>query len=160
VDERAAVLGQRSIKAESQQAAIRLAISMVDLMTLEGQDTPGTVAQLAAKGRLPGAHAPRGPVVRGAVCLPVTDPRRAPGAGRDRRGGRLRGHRVPAGLTSLELKLEETRQAVADGAEEIDVVIPRDAYLSGDDQRVITEVEQVTTSATPNANRMARMPGG
>ena len=49
----------------------------------------------------------------------------------------------PSGLTSMELKLEETRQAVADGAEEIDMVIPRDAYLSGDDVRVVTEVEQV-----------------
>jgi deoxyribose-phosphate aldolase len=49
----------------------------------------------------------------------------------------------PAGQTSLELRLQETRDAVADGAEEIDMVISREAYLSGDDARVIDEVEQV-----------------
>ena len=55
----------------------------------------------------------------------------------------------PSGLTSMELKLEETRQAVADGATEIDMVIPRDAYLSGDDQRVVSEVEQVKEACGP-----------
>jgi deoxyribose-phosphate aldolase len=55
----------------------------------------------------------------------------------------------PSGLTSMELKLEETRQAVADGAEEIDMVIPRDAYLSGDDARVIDEVEKVKEACGP-----------
>src|ERR687895_311457 len=105
VEERAAVLGKRSIKAESQQAAIRLAISMVDLTTLEGQDTPGKVAQVATGS--------------------------------------------PAGLTSMDVKLQETREAVAAGADEIDMVIPRDAYLSGHDQRVVTEVEQVKEACGP-----------
>ena len=134
VDERAAVLGKRSIKAESQQAAIRLAVSMVDLTTLEGQDTPGKVAQLAAKAVCPAPTHPEMPSCA-AVCV---YPSRVAG----RQAARSRAPaspspRVatgfPSGLTSMELKLEETRQAVADGAEEIDMVIPRDAYLSGDD---------------------------
>ena len=68
VDERAAVLGKRSIKASSQQAAIRLAISMVDLTTLEGQDTSGKVAQLAAKAVCP---APTHPEVPSCAALCV-----------------------------------------------------------------------------------------
>ena len=68
VDERAAVLGKRSIKAESQQAAIRLAISMVDLTTLEGQDTPGKVTQLAAKAVCPQPTHPEVPSCA-ALCV-------------------------------------------------------------------------------------------
>src|SRR3954466_9259015 len=107
VDERAAVLGKRSIKAESQQAAICLAISMVDLTTLEGQDTPGKVTQLAAKAVCP---APAHPEVPSCAALCVY-PARIPEA-RDALAGT--GVKVasvstgfPAGQTSLELRLEE-----------------------------------------------------
>ena len=68
VDERAAVLGKRSIKSESQQQAIRMAVSMVDLTTLEGQDTPGKVAQLAAKAVCPAPTHPEIPSVA-ALCV-------------------------------------------------------------------------------------------
>ena len=68
MDERAAVLGKRSIKAESQQQAIRMAVSMVDLTTLEGQDTPGKVAQLAAKAVCPAPTHPEMPSVA-ALCV-------------------------------------------------------------------------------------------
>src|SRR5918998_1753974 len=70
VEERAAVLGKRSIKAESQQEAIRLAISMVDLTTLEGQDTPGKVAQLAAKAVCPAPERPEIPSCPGLFLYP------------------------------------------------------------------------------------------
>jgi deoxyribose-phosphate aldolase len=149
VDERAAVLGKRSIKAESQQQAIRLAVSMVDLTTLEGQDTPGKVTQLAAKAVCPAPIHPEMPSCAALCVYPALVP-----AAR----GALEGTGVavasvatgfPAGLTSMELKLEETRRAVADGAGEIDMVIPRDAYLSGDDQRVVGEVEQVKEACGP-----------
>jgi deoxyribose-phosphate aldolase len=149
VDERAAVLGKRSIKAESQQAAIKLAISMVDLTTLEGQDTPGKVTQLAAKAVCP---APTHPEVPSCAALCVY-PARIPDARRALEGSGVAVASVatgfPSGLTSMELKLEETRQAVADGATEIDMVIPRDAYLSGDDQRVVSEVEKVKEACGP-----------
>ena len=68
IEERAAVLGKRSIKAESQQQAIRMAVSMVDLTTLEGQDTPGKVAQLAAKAVCPAPTHPEIPSVA-ALCV-------------------------------------------------------------------------------------------
>jgi deoxyribose-phosphate aldolase len=149
VEERAAVLGKRSIKAESQQAAIRLAVSVVDLTTLEGQDTPGKVAQLAAKAVCPSAERPEIPSCAALCVYParIADAKRA-----------LQGTGVavasvatgfPSGLTSMELKLTETREAVAAGAEEIDMVIPRDAYLEGDDARVIEEVEQVKEACGP-----------
>jgi deoxyribose-phosphate aldolase len=149
VDERAAVLGKRSIKAESQQAAIRMAISMVDLTTLEGQDTPGKVAQLAAKAVCP---APERPEIPSCAALCVY-PARVPDARRALAGSGVAVASVatgfPAGLTAMELRLEETRRAVADGAEEVDMVISRDAYLSGDDARVIDEVEQVKDACGP-----------
>jgi deoxyribose-phosphate aldolase len=149
VDERAAVLGKRSIKADSQQAAIRLAVSMVDLTTLEGQDTPGKVVQLAAKAVCP---APTHPEVPSCAALCVY-PSRIPDAAQALNGSGVAVASVatgfPSGLTSMELKLEETRQAVADGATEIDMVIPRDAYLTGDDARVIDEVEKVKEACGP-----------
>jgi deoxyribose-phosphate aldolase len=149
VDERAGVLGRRSIKAESQQAAIRLAVSMVDLTTLEGQDTPGKVTQLAAKAVCPAPSHPEMPSCAALCVYPslVPDARRALDGSGVAVASVATG--FPAGLTSMELKLEETRRAVADGAEEIDMVIPRDAYLSGDDQRVVTEVEQVKEACAP-----------
>jgi deoxyribose-phosphate aldolase len=149
VDERAAVLGKRSIKAESQQQAIRMAISMVDLTTLEGQDTPGKVAQLAAKAVCP---APERPEIPSCAALCVY-PTRVPDARRALDGSGVAVASVatgfPSGLTSMELRLEETRQAVAAGADEIDMVISRDAYLSGDDQRVVTEVEEIKAACGP-----------
>src|ERR671922_1482788 len=149
VDERAAVLGKRSIKASSQQEAIRLAISMVDLTTLQGQDTPGKVAQLAAKAVCP---APTHPEVPSCAALCVY-PARIPDARRALEGSGVAVASVatgfPAGLTSLELKLEETRRAVADGATEIDMVIPRDPYLAGDDPQVVTQGRQVKEACGP-----------
>jgi deoxyribose-phosphate aldolase len=125
VDRRAAALASRSIKAEAQAQAIRMAIGMIDLTTLEGQDTPGKVRQLAAKAVCP---APAHPEVPSCAALCVY-PARVPEA-RDALAGT--GVKVasvstgfPAGQTSLELRLEETRDAVAAGAEEIDMVISR-----------------------------------
>jgi deoxyribose-phosphate aldolase len=143
VDHRAAELGRRSIKAEAQAQAIRLAVSMIDLTTLEGQDTPGKVEQLAAKAVCPSPMRPEIPSCA-ALCV---YPARVPDARRALAGTGVRVASVstgfPAGQTSLELRLQETRDAVAAGAEEIDMVISREAYLSGDDARVVGEVEQI-----------------
>jgi deoxyribose-phosphate aldolase len=149
VEERAAVLGKRSIKAESQKAAIRLAVSMVDLTTLEGQDTPGKVAQLAAKAVCPAPDVPEIPSCA-ALCV---YPARIPDAVRALDGSGVAVASVatgfPSGQVPLELKLEETRQAVAAGATEIDMVIARDAYLTGDDARVVAEVEEIKATCGP-----------
>jgi deoxyribose-phosphate aldolase len=122
---------------------------MVDLTTLEGQDTPGKVAQLEAKAVCP---APERPEVPSCAALCVY-PTRVPDARRALDGSGVAVASVatgfPSGLTSMELRLEETRQAVAAGAEEIDMVISRDAYLSGDDQRVVTEVEEIKAACGP-----------
>jgi deoxyribose-phosphate aldolase len=116
---------------------------MVDLTTLEGQDTPGKVAQLAAKAVCPAPDMPEIPSCA-ALCV---YPLRVPDARRALAGSGVAVAAVatgfPSGQTSMEIKLQETREAVAAGADEIDMVIPRDAYLAGDDARVVEEVEQV-----------------
>ena len=107
---------------------------MIDLTTLEGADTPGKVRHLAAKAVCPDPTRPEIPSCAAVCVYPALVPRR--------RARRSRGTGVavasvatgfPSGQTSLEVKVEETREAVAAGATEIDMVISRDAYLSGDD---------------------------
>jgi deoxyribose-phosphate aldolase len=143
VEERAATLGKRSIKNEAKRQGILLATSMIDLTTLEGADTPGKVRHLCAKAVCPDASRPEIPSVA-AVCVYPS----LVGVAREA----LHGTGVavasvstgfPSGQTSLGVKLDETREAVAAGATEIDMVISRDAYLSGDDARVAHEIEAV-----------------
>ena len=142
-DERAAALGRRSIKNEAKRQGILLATSMIDLTTLEGADTPGKVRHLCAKAVCPDSSRPEIPSVA-AVCVYPSLVRVAREA--------LNGSGVavasvstgfPSGQTSLAVKVEETREAVAAGATEIDMVISREAYLSGDDARVAYEIEKV-----------------
>ena len=143
VEERAATLGKRSIKNEAKRQGILLATSMIDLTTLEGADTPGKVRHLCAKAVCPDSNRPEIPSVA-AVCVYPS----LVGVAREA----LHGTGVavasvatgfPSGQTSLGVKIEETREAVAAGAAEIDMVISRDAYLSGDDARVAHEIEAV-----------------
>jgi deoxyribose-phosphate aldolase len=143
IEERAASLGRRSIKHEAKRQGILLATSMIDLTTLEGRDTPGKVRNLCAKAVCPDANRPEIPSVA-AVCI---YPALVPVAARALRGSGVNVASVaagfPSGQTSLEVKVEETREAVAAGANEIDMVISREAYLSGDDHRVAHEIERV-----------------
>ena len=122
-----------------QAAGIRLAESMVELTTLEGQDAAGQGPPARGQGRVPGADHPRDPERRRRLRLSRAGPRRP---------RRLQGTGVdaaavstgfPAGQTSLAIELQETEEAVAAGAEEIDMVISREAFLSGDDARVMEE---------------------
>jgi deoxyribose-phosphate aldolase len=143
VEERAATLGKRSIKNEAKRQGILLATSMIDLTTLEGADTPGKVRHLCAKAVCPDASRPEIPSVA-AVCVYPS----LVGVAREALDGT--GVAVasvstgfPSGQTSLGVKLDETREAVAAGATEIDMVISRDAYLSGDDARVAHEIASV-----------------
>src|ERR671916_989419 len=135
IDERAALLGRRSIKSESQQQAIRMAISMVDLTTLEGQDTPGKVAQLAAKAVCPAPAHPEVPSCAALCIYPsrVADARRALDGSGVAVASVATG--FPSGLTSMELKLEETRQAVEAGAGGNGKGISRGALPGGGGQR-------------------------
>jgi deoxyribose-phosphate aldolase len=137
---RAASLGTRSIKKDSKLWALDLAVRCCDLTTLEGNDTPGKVRQLAAKAKRPNPSDPSVPHVA-ALCI---YPRLVSVA-----AGALRGSGVevasvatafPSGQSSLEVRLREIEQAVADGATEVDIVISRGAFLAGDDEAVFTEV--------------------
>ena len=127
---RAAMLSTRSIKAASKERAIDLAISMVDLTTLEGMDTPGKVRALCAKALRPDPTDPTTPHVA-AVCVYGY----MAAIARDAVGDALHVAAVatafPSGRASLAVKLADTRDAVANGADEIDMVIDRGAFLAG-----------------------------
>ena len=143
VEERAASLGRRSIKHDAKRQGIRLAISMIDLTTLEGADTPGKVRHLCAKAVVPDPARPEVPSCA-AICV---YPALVPVAVEALDGCGVAVASVatgfPAGQVSLDAKLQDTRDAVAAGATEIDMVISREAYLRGDDRRVRGEIEAI-----------------
>jgi deoxyribose-phosphate aldolase len=143
VEERADSLKKRSIKKASKLWALDLAIRMMDLTTLEGKDTPGKVRALCAKAMHPMPGDSTIPAVAAVCVYPalVADAREA-----------LRGSAVhvasvatgfPSGQTFREIKLAETRLAVEAGADEVDMVIDRNAFLSGDYQTVFEEIVAV-----------------
>jgi len=125
---RAETLATRSIKTDSKRQAIDLAITMIDLTTLEGQDTPGKVRAMCAKARQPGYGAP--PVA--AVCVyPDLVPEAVAGVA----GSGVKVASVatsfPSGRAALDVKLADVKSAVAAGADEVDMVIDRGAFLTG-----------------------------
>jgi deoxyribose-phosphate aldolase len=140
---------KRSIKAESKDALLRLALSMVDLTTLEGADTPDKVHALCRKARTPFQEDPSLPHVA-AVCV---YPNMVPYAVEALGGADIRIAAVatgfPSGQIPLPLKLEETRRAVAYGAHEIDMVIDRGAFLAGHDDRVRDEIIAIKEACGP-----------
>jgi len=143
IEERATSLGKRSIKKSAKQAGIRLAISMLDLTTLEGKDSEGKVRQLCQKAKRPQPGDASVPHVA-AVCV---YPNLVPVAKEALAGSGVKVASVatgfPAGLVPLPVKIEETRRAVAMGADEIDMVIDRGAFLSGEYDRVSEEIVAV-----------------
>ena len=143
VEERVAKLATRSIKTDSKRWAIDLAIAMTDLTTLEGQDTPGKVRALCAKGRRPDPTDPEVPAVA-AICVYPDMVATAVDA--------LQGSDVgvasvatafPSGRSSLDIKLADTRMAVEAGATEVDMVIDRGAFLAGRYGLVFEEIAAV-----------------
>ncbi|MHB8689052.1 MAG: deoxyribose-phosphate aldolase, partial [Candidatus Dormibacteraceae bacterium] len=142
-DERAASLAKRSIKKASKLWALDLAVRCMDLTTLEGSDTPGKVTALCAKGIRPKPGDPTIPPVA-AICV---YPARVADAVAHLRGSDVRVASVatafPSGQSFLSIKVAETEDAVRAGAHEIDMVIDRGAFLSGDYQRVYDEIGSV-----------------
>jgi deoxyribose-phosphate aldolase len=136
------MLASRSIKQAAKAWAIDTAISMVDLTTLEGADTPGKVRALCAKALRPDPTDPTTPPVA-AVCV-YGD---LVGVAREAVGDRVHVAAVatafPSGRSSLAVKLLDTAEAVAAGADEIDMVIDRGAFLAGDYERVWDEIVAV-----------------
>ncbi|MEV0594532.1 deoxyribose-phosphate aldolase [Nonomuraea cavernae] len=139
-DQRAAMLGTRSIKTTAKAQAIDLAISMVDLTTLEGADTRGKVRAMCTKAAHPGDGAP----TVAAVCV---YPDLVAVAAEAVAGTGVKVASVatgfPSGRTSLEVKVTDTALAVGAGADEIDMVIDRGAFLSGDYLKVFKEIVAV-----------------
>ncbi len=143
VEARAAWLAKRSIKTTAKEAALRLAVSMVDLTTLEGKDSEGKVRRLCAKALRPDPADPTVPPVA-AVCVYPTFVRTA----REALGGApvhvaSVATAFPSGHAPIETRLAEVRAAVADGADEIDMVIDRGAFLAGHVDRVSDEIVRV-----------------
>ncbi len=146
LEARAATLGTRSIKTTAKAYAIDLAISMIDLTTLEGADTPGKVRALCAKGIHPDPTDRTAPKVAAICVYPdmVATAKEALLA-----GGAPDIHvasvatAFPAGRAALPVKLADTRDAVAAGADEIDMVIDRGAFLAGHYMSVFEEIKAV-----------------
>ena len=143
VEERAATLAKRSIKQDSKLWALELAVTMMDLTTLEGADTPGKVAALCSKAVRPDPGDRTVPSVA-AVCV---YPNLVPVA-RERLGSS--GVKVasvatgfPSGQVPLDVKLADVRAAVELGADEVDMVIDRGAFLSGRYAKVYDEIVRV-----------------
>lgn len=142
IQERVAKYATRSIKKDAKLFGLRLAVSMVDLTTLEGKDTPGKVASLCQKALRP-HHTPDIPRVA-AVCV---YPSMVKHAAKHVKGTAVRIASVatafPSGQAPLKTRLAEVRQAVADGADEIDMVINRGAFLAGELPLVQDEISAV-----------------
>lgn len=152
VEERAAAFSKRSIKTTAKLEGLKLAVSMIDLTTLEGKDTPGKVAFVCRKAMQPMDSRYEVPPCA-AVCV-------YPNLVRSAR--KFLGHSgvkvasvataFPTGLMPLKLKLQEVRTALRDGADEIDMVIDRSQFLAGNHNRVSDEI-----SATKEACGAARL---
>ncbi|GAA3492488.1 deoxyribose-phosphate aldolase [Streptomyces cremeus] len=143
LEARAAALGTRSIKTTAKAYAIDLAISMIDLTTLEGADTPGKVRALCAKGAHPDPTDRTTPTVA-AICV---YPDMAATAKEALAGTGIKVASVatafPAGRAALPIKLADVRDAVEAGADEIDMVIDRGAFLAGHYLKVYEEIVAV-----------------
>src|SRR5262249_17621997 len=149
VEERASAFGKRSIKTSAKLDGLKLAVSMMDLTTLEGKDTPGKVAFLCRK-----AMQPLDPYYQvpscAAVCVYSNLVRVAKKFLRDS-GVKVASVATafPTGLMPLKLKLEEVRTAVHSGADEIDMVIDRGVFLAGDHNRVFDEIAATKAACGP-----------
>ncbi len=143
VEERVARLNTRSIKKESKMFALKLALSMVDLTTLEGQDSPGKVRQLCYKAMHPHSEIKDIPNVA-AVCVYPSLVRIAK---ESLRGSGIHVASVatafPSGMTTRQVKVDEVRYALDEGADEIDMVISRGHFLRGENGYVFDEIAEI-----------------
>jgi deoxyribose-phosphate aldolase len=140
---RAGMLGTRSIKTTAKAQAIDLAIRMVDLTTLEGQDTPGKVSALCTKAMRPDPADPTCPPTAAVCVYPdlVAVAKKTLGSS----GVHVAAVATafPSGRAALDIKLADTRDAVEAGADEIDMVIDRGAFLTGRYLQVFEEIAAV-----------------
>jgi deoxyribose-phosphate aldolase len=149
IEERVAKYTTRSIKKNSKLWGLRTAISMVDLTTLEGKDTPGKVASLCQKALRPHDD-PDVPQVAAVCVYPamVRHARRALGHDTPVKIASV-ATAFPSGQSPLKTRLAEVSSAVGDGADEIDMVINRGAFLAGEFDRVQDEISLVKEACGP-----------
>src|SRR5882757_9111377 len=150
LEQRAAGLGTRSIKTTSKAWALDKIIELIDLTTLEGADTPGKVRSLVAKALTPDASDPTTPRVAAVCVYGDMVPYAVAALGSAHANGGSTGINVaavatafPSGRASLRVKLADTADAVAAGADEIDMVIDRGAFLSGRYGQVFDDIVAV-----------------
>ncbi len=150
VEERAGAFSKRSIKTASKLSGLKIVVSMMDLTTLEGKDTPGKVAYLCRKALHPAdPHFQVPPCA--AVCVypsMVKAARRFLGPASPVHVASV-ATGFPSGQYPLRTRLEEVRRAVGDGADDIDMVISRDAFLVGDFARVFDEIAEIKLACGP-----------
>ncbi len=146
IEERVAKYGTRSIKKGAKLWGLKTAVSMVDLTTLEGKDTPGKVASLCQKALRPHDD-PAVPQVAAVCVYPamVRHARRALGSDTAVRIASV-ATAFPSGQAPLKTRLAEVKVAVADGADEIDMVINRGAFLAGEFGLMQDEIAAVVTA--------------
>jgi len=154
---RAAMLASRSIKTTAKQWALDLAISMIDLTTLEGQDTPGKVRALCAKGKQPDPADPTAPTVA-AICV-YPDLVRTAKRELENTGIKVASVATsfPSGRAGLDVKLADVRYAVAEGADEVDMVIDRGAFLAGNYDLVYSEIVAVKEACDSAGQNQAHL---
>ena len=140
---RAAALGTRSIKTTAKEFALDLAIRMVDLTTLEGQDTPGKVRALASKALRPDPADPTCPQVAAVCVYPDMVATAKEVLGDSGVKVAAVATAFPSGRAARDIKLMDTRDAVEAGADEIDMVIDRGAFLAGRYMQVFEEIVAV-----------------
>ena len=140
---RAASLGTRSIKTTAKAYALDLAIRMIDLTTLEGQDTPGKVRALAAKAMRPDPADPTCPATAAVCVYPDMVATAKQVLGDSGVHVAAVATAFPSGRAAMDIKLADTKDAVEAGADEIDMVIDRGAFLAGHYQQVFDEIVAV-----------------
>jgi deoxyribose-phosphate aldolase len=150
IDERVAKFTTRSIKKAAKVWGLRMAITMTDLTTLEGKDTPGKIESLCRKALRPDDDPSVPPVAAVCVYPSMVAHAKACVAGSTVKVASV-ATAFPSGQTHLRTRLAEVRGAVADGADEVDMVINRGAFLSGDFARVQDEISAVVEACGASA---------
>ena len=143
IDERVAKFQSRSIKGASKELGLKMILNMVDLTTLEGKDTPGKVKQICQKATHLHASFPNLPNVA-AICVYPSMVKIAKNAVKN---SSIKIASVatafPSGQTSKKIKLDDTQFAIDEGADEIDMVISRGKFLSGEYNYVFDEIAEI-----------------
>jgi len=147
--ERVALFKSRSIKADAKMAALLLAVQMMDLTTLQGDDTPGKVRQMAAKGIRPDPSDPTVPPVAALCVYPSLVPTAVEAVANTSIKVASVATYFPSGQVPLDGKITEVENVVAAGADEVDMVINRGAFLRGDYRAMCEEIVAIKKACGP-----------